>query len=143
MTDVESGQPSARFVYGFSGTGCGVPLRVGHWWIQTVPEAHALMTLDVSNPEHPREVGRLAFDAEQKPHWISLDSSGHRIVLNSGEYGDHRIFMLDFNPQTGELRRDERFRDTGSDRPGVSMDGKTWPHGFHGNAYAHGTVFSR
>jgi hypothetical protein len=22
------------------------------------------------------------------------------------------------------------------------MDGKTWPHGFKGNAYPHGTVFA-
>jgi hypothetical protein len=41
------------------------------------------------------------------------------------------------------VKLDERFRDRGSDRPGVSMDGKSWPHGFRGNAYAHGTVFSR
>ena len=24
---------------------------------------------------------------------------------------------------------------------GLSMDGKSWPHGFHGDAYPHGTVF--
>ena len=41
------------------------------------------------------------------------------------------------------LKLDGRFRDAGSERPGVSMDGKSWPHGFHGDAYPHGTVFSR
>jgi hypothetical protein len=64
-------------------------------------------------------------------------------VLNSGEYGERRLFILNFDPQTGALKFDGRFRDAGSDRPGVSMDGKSWPHGFHGDAYPHGTVFSR
>ena len=31
----------------------------------------------------------------------------------------------------------------GSERPGASMDGKSWPHGWRGDAYPHGTVFSR
>jgi hypothetical protein len=64
-------------------------------------------------------------------------------VMNSGEYGEHRLFLLDFDPQTGRLTLDQRFRDAGNERPGVSMDGKSWPHGFRGDAYPHGTVFSR
>lgn len=64
-------------------------------------------------------------------------------MINSGEYAEHRLFIANFDPQTGALSVDEKFRDRGSDRPGVSMDGKTWPHGFHGNAYPHGAVFSR
>jgi hypothetical protein len=45
-----------------------------------------------------------------------------------------------FDPQTGALTLDGHFRDPG-ERVGVSMDGKSWPHGFHGDAYPHGTVF--
>ncbi|HXZ31644.1 MAG TPA: hypothetical protein VEH30_05135 [Terriglobales bacterium] len=51
--------------------------------------------------------------------------------------------MVNFDPQAGALTLDSRFRDAGSDRAGVSMDGKSWPHGFKGDAYPHGTVFSR
>jgi len=47
--------------------------------------------------------------------------------------------MVNFDPRTGALELDERFRDAGSDKPGVSMDGKAWPHGFRGDAYPHGT----
>ena len=75
--------------------------------------------------------------------WIAADADNPRIVLNSGEYGDHRLFIVNFDLQTGALTLDGRFRDAGSERPGVSMDGKSWPHGFHGDAYPHGTVFSR
>jgi hypothetical protein len=48
-----------------------------------------------------------------------------------------------FDPQTGALTLNGHFRDPGSERVGVSMDGKSWPNGFHGDAYPHGTVFSR
>ena len=144
MQGAETAQPSLKFVYGFPGKNCGVPVRTGHWWIQTVPETHSLVALDISDPEHPREVSQAKFDDGQQPHWIALNPSGRRIVLNSDEQSpDHRLFIVNFDPQNGDLRLDERFRDAGSNRPGVSMDGKSWPHGFHGNAYVHGTVFSR
>jgi len=144
LRGVDSENPSLRFVYGFPGSNCGVPLRIGHWWLATVPETHSLTVLDITDPEKPREVSRVTFDAGQKPHWVAADPTGTRIVLNSDESGpDHRLFVVNFDPQTGSTKLDERFRDHGSDRPGVSMDGKSWPHGFHGNAYAHGTVFSR
>jgi hypothetical protein len=127
----------------FEGERCAVPLRIGHYWVQTLFSAHAVAVYDISDLAHLREVSRVTFDDKQLPHWISAEEDGRRIVLNSGEYGEHRLFILNFDPQTGALTLDERFRDTGSDRPGVSMDGKSWPHGFHGDAYAHGTVFSR
>jgi len=103
----------------------------------------ALAAYDISDLTHIREVSRVTFDDKQKPHWIAADADGRRIVLNSGEYGDHRLFILNFDPQTGALTLDGLFRDAGSERSGVSMDGKSWPHGFHGDAYPHGTVFSR
>jgi hypothetical protein len=68
---------------------------------------------------------------------------GQRIVVNSGEYGEHRLFIVEFDPKAGNLEPDTRFRDPGSDRPGVSMDANVWPHGFRGHAYAHGAVFAR
>ncbi|MEO6120502.1 MAG: hypothetical protein ABIP12_07430 [Terriglobales bacterium] len=152
MRGVETAQPSVKFVYGFAGKSCGVPLRIGHFWIQTVEDRHNLTVLDISDPEHPREVRRLTFDDDQEPHWISLDPSGTRIVVNSAEVvpdktskvvPDRRLYIVNFDPKTGSIKLDERFRDAGSSRPGVSVSRKTWPHGFTGNTYAHGTVFSR
>jgi hypothetical protein len=127
----------------FDGEQCDVPLRIGHYWVQTLTTMHAVATYDISDLAHILEVSRVMFDDKQKPHWISPDEDDRRIVLNSGEYGEHRLFMLNFDPQTGALALDPRFRDSGSDKPGVSMDGKSWPHGFRGDAYPHGTVFSR
>jgi hypothetical protein len=143
LTGLETESPRAAFVRSFEGEACAVPIVTGHWWLQTVPAAHAVVVLDIADAEHPREVSRLTLDDKQGPHWIALEPGGRRIVINSGEYAEHRVFIANFDPQTGSLSLDERFRDRGSDRPGVSMDGKTWPHGFHGNAYPHGAVFSR
>ena len=143
LDGVETDQPTLRHVTTFEGETCAVPLRLGRYWIQTLFGAHAVAAYDVSDPAGVREVSRVTFDDRQKPHWMAADPAGRRIALNSGEYGDHRLFMLDFDPESGRLALDGRFRDAGSDRPGVSMDGKTWPHGFRGDAYPHGTVFAR
>ncbi len=142
MEGIDTERPSVRHLKTFDGKICAVPLRIGHYWIQTLFSAPALAAYDISDLAHVREVSRVTFDDGQKPHWIAADADGRRIVLNSGEYGDHRLFIVNFDPQTGALKLDEQFRDSGSDKPGVSMDGKSWPHGFHGDAYPHGTVFS-
>jgi len=111
--------------------------------IREVDAEHLHAPYDISDLANVREVSRVTFDDKQKPHWIAADADSHRIVLNSGEYGEHRLFMVNFDPRTGAQTLDGRFRDAGSERAGVSMDGKSWPHGFHGDAYPHGAVFSR
>jgi hypothetical protein len=50
-------------------------------------------------------VSRVTLDEKQKPHWISADPDGRRIVLNSGEYGDHRPFLASFDPQPAPSTR--------------------------------------
>lgn len=137
------GAPHATLAYKFEGRFCAVPIVTGHWWLQTVPAAHAVVVLDITDPEHPREVSRVTLDEKQQPHWVSLEPGGRRIVINSGERAEHRVFIADFDPKTGALTLDAKFRDPGSARPGISMDGKTWPHGFQGDAFPHGAVFSR
>jgi hypothetical protein len=137
-------QLRATFVKGFEGKNCGVPVLAGHYWLQTVPDAHALVSLDVADPEHPREVATLKLGDDEQPHWIAIDGTGRRIALNSAGAGTgNRLFIIDLDPASGALTLDERFRDAGATRPGVRFSRKTWPHGFTGKAIPHGTVFSR
>jgi len=144
LRDVESPEPVSRLVHTFEGEDCGVPIRTGHFWLQTVPDAHAVVVLDIRDPEHPREVSRVSVGEDEWPHWIAIDPAGRRIVLNSGGYSkSNRLFVLEFDSVTGRLTMDGQFRDPGSSRAGVNMDDKTWPHGFSGKALPHGTVFSR
>lgn len=141
---VDSDAPTAKFVKGFEGKNCGVPVLTSHYWLQTVPETHALVSLDISDPENPKEMSTVSVGNDEQPHWISIDQTGRRVVLNSSGGGTgNRLFLIDFDPASGKLSIDERFRDAGSSTPGVSLTGKTWPHGFTGKAVPHGTVFSR
>jgi hypothetical protein len=109
-----------------------------------VPHTHALVALDIADPEHPREVSNLTFGDDEAPHWLAIDPSGRRLVLNSaGNSKGNRLFVINFDPASGVLSTDDRFRDPGSTRPGIDLTGKTWPHGFSGKPVPHGTVFSR
>jgi hypothetical protein len=140
----ERPEPSMTFVRGFQGKDCGVPVLTGRYWLQTVPEAHAVIALDISNPEQPREVSKLVVGEDEQPHWISIDATGRRLVLNSSGGGTgNRLFVINLDPDTGQLSLDERFRDKDSTRPGITLTGRRWPHGFSGTAVPHGTVFSR
>ena len=141
---IDTPNPTSNFVRSFDGTGCGVPILAGHYWLQPVPDTHSLLALDISDPEHPREVSSVAFGDDEKPHWIAIDATGRRIVLNSAGGGTgNRLYVVNFDPTNGKLSIDEKFRDVGSARAGISLNDKTWPHGFTGTAKPHGTVFSR
>ncbi len=140
---VASATPTSTFVKAFEGDGCGVPILTGHWWLQPVPAQHAIVALDITDAEHPRQVASLTL-GDETPHWIAMDPTGKRIVLNSGGgKKSNRLYVINFDSATGALSLDEKFRDAGSASVGVNMSGKTWPHGFTGSAVPHGTVFSR
>jgi hypothetical protein len=144
LRDVDRPEPRASFVRSFEGKDCGVPVLTGHYWLQPVPEAHALVALDVTDSEHPREVSTVTFGDDELPHWAAIDPTGRRVVVNSGGNGKgNRLFVVNFDPTTGTLSMDERFRDAGATPPGISLTGGRWPHGFTGTAVPHGAVFSR
>jgi hypothetical protein len=140
MEGLETDAPSARFVHAFDGAGCALPVVIGRYWVQTVPSIHGLVVLDLHDPKHPREVGRVTLGKEYTPHWIVAEPGGRRLVMTS--YGP-RVLMFDFDPDSGDISIDERFRDAGAAEPGLSMDRSDWPHGDSGQAAPHGAVFSR
>ncbi|MGH7583164.1 MAG: hypothetical protein ACREL5_08070 [Gemmatimonadales bacterium] len=144
LDSLTGSHPSAKLMHTFTGKDCGVAVLSGHWWLQTVPAEHGIVALDVTDPANPREVTRVSLGADEAPHWLAIDPSGRRLVVNSGGYvkGD-RVFVVDFDPDDGHLAVDSLFRDAGSDRPGVDFASRTWPHGFTGRALPHGAVFSR
>lgn len=102
------------------------------------------VALDICDPEHPRVVSTVTVGDDERPHWIAIDPTGCRLVLNSSGYSQgNRLFLLNFDPATGNSSLDVRFHDAEDTMPGINLTGKTWPHGFTGKAVAHGTVFSR
>ena len=140
VRNIDSASPQVDFLTAFGGEWCAVPVLVGSLWIQTVPDEHALVALDVSNPASPREVSRVTFDSTFKPHWIAFDEGGSRVIANDGK---ERLMLVTLDRTTGRLAIDAAFRDDGASAPGVSFTRTTWPHGATGSAEPHGAVFSR
>lgn len=133
VREIASANPTATFVHAFPGADCGVPVLTGHYWLQTVPSTHAVVVMDVSDPEHPREVSSVTLGEDEKPHWLAIDASGKRLVVNSAGNGTgNRLFVLQFDPASGALTVDARFK-SADGKEGVSM----------GRMVPHGTLFSR
>lgn len=138
--------PSARLVSSFprkKGESCAIPVIAGHYYLVTVPGLSAVVSLDVSDPAHPREVGRVAFGADDVPHWISISPDHRRVVITGYGAMANRVAMARFDSTTGALTLDERFRAPGDSVAGFSMTGRTWPHGGNAKGFPHGAVFSR
>ena len=117
---------------------CALPVIVGKYWIQTVPSRHGLVTLDMSQPSNPREVGYLNLGDDIYPHWMAKEPEGTRIVLTGYGKLRHRVMMLDVDSSSGQLSIDRNFGNGGV----VNFEGPAWPHGDTGPAVPHGSVFS-
>jgi hypothetical protein len=140
ITGIAGDTPHAKLVYQFPGSFCGVPTVVSHYLIQTVRLGHAVVVIDIAHPLHPVEVSRAVIDGVMFPHWSGYDAKTHRIAITG--YGEARIVMLKFDPDTGAIGMDAAFHD-GHGRPGFDLTNRSWPHGWTGTAQAHGVVFSR
>jgi hypothetical protein len=84
---VIEGAPKATFVYAFPGgagmhDACAVPVVVGKFYVQTVPEINGLIALDVSDPMRPVEASRITLDEKFKmAHWVAADRKSDRLVV--------------------------------------------------------------
>ncbi len=140
VSAIDSEQPSVEFVKAFGGMDCAVPVLVGNLWVQTIPDEHAVVSLNISDTMKPRELSRVTFDSTFKPHWMAYDETSSRLIVNDGA---SQLHLLTMQPKTGTLAVDTAFHDKGSNKPGVRFGRASWPHGATGAAVPHGTVFSR
>jgi len=124
-------------------TSCAIPVVAGRYYLVTVPAWSAVVSLDISDPSTPREVSRVTLRDVDVPHWIAIAPDQRRVVVTGYEGMKHRVVIARFDPTTGQLAIDERFREEGATEPGVRMDNKTWPHGGTAKGVPHGAVFSR
>ncbi len=124
---------------------CSLPVQAGDFWVQTVAVStiQALVSIDLSDPERPREVDRLVLGSQDLPHWISLEPEGDRIVLTGKGTLAGRVLLVRINRETGDLALDESFRKRGAEVVGVDFGREEWQHGVTGAAVPHGAVFSR
>jgi hypothetical protein len=146
MEGLRGDAPSARLVASFptrKGSHCAIPVIAGHYYLVTVPAWNAVVSLDISDPAKPRQVSRVVLGPEDVPHWISLEPNQQRVVITGYAGMKHRVMIARFDPVTGQLALDDRFREEGASEPGFRMDNKTWPHGGSAPGIPHGAVFSR
>ena len=121
--------------------GCSVPVIAGKFMLMPIAYGHRYATLDISNPDHPVEVASVAMDSTFYPHWIARDPSSNRVVVTDQGDGPPMVMIGHFDPVTGKLAWDEKFRDAGASRPGLSFLNVSWPNGVKGKATPHGAVF--
>ena len=146
LDGLSSTAPSARMVASFPrkpGTSCAVPVVAGKYYLITVPAWSAVVSLDVSDPSHPREVSRVTLGPDDVPHWIGIEPNHRRVVITGYQAMKTRVLLATFNAKTGALALDERFRAAGGTESGMRMENITWPHGGSGAGIPHGAVFSR
>ena len=146
LTGLETLAPSAEFVLSEQprtgpGNGCSVPVVVGHYWVMPMAYQHRVAVLDVSLPDHPREVSSLATDSTFFPHWSSADPLSDRIVVTEQGDGLPRVMIARLDRKTGHLTWDGRFRDAGSASAGLDFGRRTWPDGAAGSAMPHAAIF--
>ena len=139
ITNVNTDSPESHLVHLFPGSLCGVPTIVGHYLIQSVPDTHGLIVLDIAHGQKPVEVARLKFSDTFRPHWTGWDTKTQRIVVTGS---DPRLYLLKLDQTTGTLAMDNAFH--GADgKPGFNFEDRDWPHGWKGSGLPHGVVFSR
>jgi hypothetical protein len=150
LHDLDTDRPRAELVHvlpwsDYETDECGIPATHGRVWLQTYANSagSSLMSFDISDPSNPILLDQLEWDEPWWPHWISIEPGGRRVVLTSSTGATRtRVLIVLLDPDTGELRFDDRFRDPGSDEIGVEFDRTSWPHGDTGAGKPHGAVFS-
>ena len=146
LEGIDGSAPAGKLVSSFPrkpDTYCAIPVVSGHYYLVTVPAWNAVVSLDIADPSHPREVSRLTLGTDDTPHWISLEPNQRRVVITGYGALKNRVLIALFDPATGQLALDQRFLEPGATEPGFRMDNKTWPHGGRGAGIPHGSVFSR
>lgn len=147
VTGMETVAPSVSHVYTIDVPdqqlgSCGVPVVRGNFWVMSVGKAHLLVSLDITDPAHPKEVARLAADSVFRPHWLASDPASDRIIVGAENGGETRMLVARLETLTGQLAWDRTFRTPGGPL-GVSFERGRWPHGATGHAFGHAALFRR
>lgn len=143
VTGLVGSNPGLELIHQERPRGCAMPVVIGNYWIQAHAADHRVFALDISDLSNVRTVSSVAFDEQQRPHWLATDGSRIVMVNEPSPSAERRMWMVRVDRATGQLALDRDFRDAGSDRPGIAFDRPAWPHGATGNAVPHGTVFGR
>jgi len=132
MQNLTGSDPTLRHVYDLGYRTCEVPIVVGDYLVVAAQSGHAIVSLDVHEPTHPREVSRILLERDEYPHWLAVEPAGNRIAITGLGALLTRLRFAAIDRTTGALTLDSR-----------SIDfNRSWPDGWTGAAIPHGAVFS-
>jgi hypothetical protein len=132
VRNLASDNPTLQHIYDFGYRTCEVPVVVGDFPVETMQSGHAIVSLDLHDPEHPHEVSRILLPPDEYPHWLALEPGGDRLVITGYGALATRVRFARIDRRTGKLRLE---------RSSIDFT-RSWPDGWQGSAIPHGAVFS-
>lgn len=161
LTDIASDKPSLKMVHTIETKpqdnpktirgACGIPFRIGKYWLQPAGLENKVVVLDISDPSKPKEIQHISTPKDFQPHWLAKDPLGNRLVLGAEMGYEEGFYVFRFDEKTGQLEFDTSFngkRGSGwrswfsPNSPGyISFDREKWPHGKTGKAWGHAALF--
>jgi hypothetical protein len=124
--------PTLQHVYDLGYRMCEVPVVAGNFLVEAAQSGHAIVSLDVRDPEHPHEVSRILLPPDEYPHWLALEPGGNRLVITGYGALATKVRFATIDRHTGRLTLELQTIDFT----------RTWPDGWEGGAMPHGAVFS-
>jgi hypothetical protein len=124
--------PTLQHIYDFGYRTCEVPVVAGDYLAETMQSGHAIVSLDMRDPEHPHEVSRILLPPDEYPHWLALEPGGNRLVITGYGALGTRVRFATIDRRSGKLTL----------QPASIDFTRHWPDGWQGSAIPHGAVFS-
>ncbi len=132
VEDLASVHPTLKHVYDFGYRVCEVPVVAGDFLVETMESGHAIVSLDMHDPEHPHEVSRILLPPDEYPHWVGLEPGGDRLAITGPGALVTKVRFATIDRRTGKLTLE----------PSTIDLTRSWPDGWQGSAIPHGAVFS-
>lgn len=156
--------PAFRLAYDFGVDSFPVGAAItpnDRYYVTALSGKQQVVMLDVGDPLRPRLVSSVRLDRDPDPDGkthkprtggpggLAMASDGSRVAV--ADYtvdvptyrrdGDHRLYMLRIDDESGQLRIDKEFRDENTGEVGIDFDRAKWPHGATGPARPRGLLF--
>jgi hypothetical protein len=157
--------PAFRLAFDFGAGSFPVGAAVtpnDRFYVTALSGTHQVVMLDLKDPLHPRLASSVRLDRDPEsegksagrprpggPGGLAMASDGSRVAV--ADYtadvptyhrdGDHRVYLLRLDAESGQLRIDTAFRDEATDEVGIDFNRAKWPHGATGPARPRGLLF--